>query len=275
MNDENRFGGMRFYDGSDIKPRLSGNYLIKGWLDRGRLSMLYGAPGSGKTFTALDMAAHVAANHGDARHDWFGFRVRGGQVHYIAAEGRGSIPNRVAAIKIARPELDLSRLRVCVDSIDLYNTGASEAFVKAVVDGGGAALIVVDTLVRAAGGGNENSATDMSVVVGNCDRLSAATGAHVMLVHHSGKDVTRGPRGSTVFNGAVDSEVYMQPPVDDEDGTIASSKQRDMETGNSLRFRLAPVFLGKDEDGDDVTSCVVEGNKPTRKPRRLRQPTIK
>lgn len=44
-----------------IEAVLTSNYMVKGWLDRNCLSMLYGPSNAGKTFVALDIAMHIAA----------------------------------------------------------------------------------------------------------------------------------------------------------------------------------------------------------------------
>ena len=66
-----------------IEPVLDQPYLIKGWLDRGAASVLYGESNVGKTFLALDIALHVAAGL-----RWHGVRVAEAcPVIYIATEG--------------------------------------------------------------------------------------------------------------------------------------------------------------------------------------------
>ena len=44
-----------------IQPVLSSRYLVKGWLDRGATSVVYGESNVGKTFFALDLADDVLA----------------------------------------------------------------------------------------------------------------------------------------------------------------------------------------------------------------------
>ena len=53
-------------------------------------------------------------------------------------------------------------------------------------------IIEIDTLSRIMAGGDENNAADMTALIRNIDTLRAATGAHVVLVHHTGKDTARG-----------------------------------------------------------------------------------
>ncbi|WP_185803976.1 AAA family ATPase [Pontivivens nitratireducens] len=94
---------------SAIEAVLTSNYMVKGWLDRNCLSMLYGPSNAGKTFVALDIAMHIAAGQ-----PWRGLRVNGGPVLYIAAEGGAGIRNRLAAIKRDRPELAAAPSPCCL-----------------------------------------------------------------------------------------------------------------------------------------------------------------
>ena len=46
---------------NDAQPVLSSNYLIKGWLGKEQMCVIYGQSNVGKSFFTLDMAYHVAA----------------------------------------------------------------------------------------------------------------------------------------------------------------------------------------------------------------------
>jgi len=79
-----------------------------------------------------------------------------------------------------------------------------------------------------------------------------------MIVHHSGKDTSRGARGSSSLRGALDTEIELE--VDEGSGirTALSTKQRDLEGGAAFSFKLNVAILGTDPDGDDITTCVIE-----------------
>ena len=117
-------------------------------------------------------------------------------------------------------------------------------------------LVVIDTLARAFAGGNENDSEDMGRFVRNVDRIRRATGAAVLVVHHSGKNAAAGARGHSSLRAATDTELEL---VVDKDGvrTLNSTKQRDIEAAPPIRLALIPVILGQDEDGEDIASCVV------------------
>lgn len=243
---------------SAIEPVLTSNYMIKGWLDRNCLSMLYGPSNAGKTFVALDIALHVASGE-----PWRGLKVNGGPVLYVAAEGRAGIRNRLAAIKLDRPEFATAPFTLLPVGLDLHGQGDAVAVCEIMPDEN-PALVVVDTLARSMGAGDENTARDAAMFVSNCDLIREATGAHVMVIHQTGKDEDRGARGSSALRAAVDNEIQVTT-----DWTIISRKQRNQEPPAPLHFKLRSVTLGLDEDGDPVTSAVVDPAvppKPVRKP---------
>lgn len=242
---------------SDFTPRLERAYVVKGWLNAGAMSVVYGESSVGKTFLALDLAAHVAAGR-----EWNGCRVRQGAVLYIAAEGGQSFGNRVAAIE-GRDGLPLWVLPTTVDLCKTDgDTGALIRLVRHLSEiHGGYALIVLDTLARSMGSGDENASPDMGAFVRNVDRLRAMTGAHVLIVHHTGKDRAKGARGHSSLRAATDTEIELAK----EGETIVAEarKQRDMAAGRRFAYRLREIELGQDQDGDPVTTCVVE---PTETP---------
>lgn len=247
-----------------ISPRINSRYLVKGWLDDGTFSVVYGESNVGKTFFALDLALHVASGI-----DWHGQRVSRGAVLYVAAEGGGGIGNRLEAVRKENPGLvDEADFHMLPVSLDLCGASDARAIVEVAscLGLGVPALIVVDTLSRVMGAGDENAAKDVGQLVRNVDFLRARLGCHVMLVHHSGKDTSKGARGSSALRAAVDTEIELT-----REGDVISAetrKQRDMTAGRVFAYQLKDVEIGTDEDGDAVTSAVVvETEAPTKKPR--------
>jgi hypothetical protein len=240
----------------DIKPVLTDSYTVKGVLGAGAMSVVYGPSNSGKTFFALDLAFHIAAGV-----EWRGFRVKQTCVLYLAAEGGSGVANRVAALKLATGATGLPfALRRA--GMDLLHAEADLQTVydlsREVMDAqpGLPLLIVIDTLSRVMAGGDENSPGDMTALIRNIDMIRESTGAHIMLVHHTGKDAAKGARGHSSLRAATDTEIEVQ----NEDGQRAAivTKQRDYQGGEIFAFGLKGVSLGIDQDGEEVTSCVVE-----------------
>lgn len=244
--------------------------LIKGLLDQGALSVLYGESNVGKTFVAMDLAFSIAAGL-----DWAGCRTTRLDVLYIAAEGSGGAYKRAEALK-RRYGTDVAEkagFHFLPSSINLLRTDADlQPLIATIRNHGSVKFVVVDTLSRALAGGDENASTDMGAFIKNIDKLRQATSAHIMLVHHSGKDRTRGARGHSLLRAATDTEIEIA------DNEIKVTKQRDLD-GNFVRpFALERVVLDFDADGDPITSCTVrfvsQAEKPVGNPTAAETATI-
>lgn len=219
---------------------------VDGWFDLGTLVVGYGAPSVGKTHVFLSMAVSVAAGR-----PWCGCEARQGGVVYVAAEGGRGLKRRTGAYK---KRFGLTALPFWLRSgaLDLMRPdGDIKGFIEKVKAIGPVELIVIDTVARVMSGGDENSTKDMSAFVRNCDAIREATGATVLLVHHTGKDTTKGGRGSNALLGAVDTEIVVEP------GKVSSTKQRDREHPRPITFGLDTVDLGTDENGRPQAGVVL------------------
>jgi hypothetical protein len=230
----------------------SGAYLVKGLLRRKSHAVMFGAPGEGKSFLALSLAYHVAAGR-----EWLGRRMSQGPALYLAFEGLGGMPERAAALL---QHYGNATVPLWIEPADwnLRDKAGREALgarmgeIRAEHFGGQQpALIVLDTLARSMRGGDENSAQDMGDLNYAVTALIESTGACVLLVHHSGKNKAAGARGSSALLGAVDTELEV------DGGRLQATKQRDVELGAPIGFKLAPVAVGEDVDGEPMLSCVV------------------
>jgi hypothetical protein len=259
---------------SDIRPHLTSRYLVKGWLDRGGASVVYGEPNAGKTFFALDLAFHIAA-----RLPWHGVRVDGQgvinrkcRVIYIACEGGTGVDNRVEAMKLERPDIAAQAadgsFTLMKIGMDLHGQLDAEALGNAISElDEKPTLIVVDTLARTMGDGDENTSKDMGLFIRSIDYLRERLGVHVMLIHHSGKDASKGARGSSSLRGAVDTEISLTRSGDVVTAEVV--KQRDGPCGGMFCYKLKTVELGEDQDGEPVTSAIITPAEQAKKTIRL------
>jgi len=247
----------------DIHASLDSVDFVKGYLGEGQMSVVYGDSNTGKTFFVLDMALHVALGQ-----TWRGKQVRQGGVIYCALEGSHGIRNRLVAFKKyyegEMNGVNSAPLGVIASSIDLLDPDAhTDPLIEAIQAakekiGGDIKLVVIDTLARALAGGNENGPEDMGALVLNADRVRQETGAHVMFIHHSGKDTAKGSRGHSSLRAATDTEIEVVRQEGSEIGSVEVRKQREMEYGGNLGFRLESVEIGIDRFwGEPITSCVV------------------
>lgn len=114
--------------------------------------------------------------------------------------------------------------------------------------------MIIDTLNRAAPGADENSSVDMGRIIAAAKKLQTLIGGLVLLVHHSGKDSSKGLRGHSSLHAALDGAVEVIKTDNRREWSVAKSK--DDATGDAHPFKLEFVTVGIDDDGDTITSCV-------------------
>ncbi|MDW7745150.1 helicase RepA family protein [Halomonas sp.] len=240
---------------ADLRPV---SWLVRGYLEADSLALVYGEPGHGKSFLAIDLAASIATGT-----PWHGAETQPGAVFYIAGEGHNGLGRRYKAWELHRgASLTGVPLYASKRAAPLDDKDSALEVLRVVDDlametGQTPALIVVDTLARCFGG-DENSATDIGAFVTNLDALRHRWRSTVLVVHHSGKDAARGARGSTALRGAVDAEYRV---TKDPAGTVTleATKMKDADTPGRRAFRLASIELPlTDDDGKPVWSCAPE-----------------
>lgn len=237
---------------SSMAPVLNGNWLIKNVLPAEGLGVIFGRPGSGKTFSVMDIAMHVAAGI-----TWRGKKVRQAAVSYVSPEAGRLGVNRVIGWSqhhgIAWPEA----FRLSPAAINLCSSAEDAELLIADIKQNqpDCRLVVIDTLNRAMAGGDENSGEDMGEFVRLCDHIAKELRAFVLVVHHSGKDAAKGSRGHSSLLGAVSLELEVTKEQG-QPGTIKVTKMRDGEDGAEYGFDIDSVPLGVDEDGEEVTTGI-------------------
>ncbi|MFA6312516.1 MAG: AAA family ATPase [Sterolibacterium sp.] len=227
-------------------------WLVRGVMPMHGLACMYGASGSGKSFLALDLCAAVADGA-----EWFCCHVTAAPVVYIALEGEHGFRQRVDAWQVHHGRDLPAGLRFVMQPFDLRNADDLRELADSVTASGAAGgLLVLDTLSRASGAADENSSKDMGEIVSAAAALQSKLGGTVLLIHHTGKDATKGLRGHSSLFAALDSAIEVARTDDRRAWRIAKSKDDSDSAAHS--FRLAVVEIGADEHGDALTSCIVE-----------------
>lgn len=227
-------------------------WLIKHVMPQAGLAVIFGASGSGKTFFTLDMCAAMVRGA-----DWRGMPCVQGRGAYVVAEGVGGFRNRLDAY-MRHYGIDPHDfgMGIIADAPNLMDKAQVKEVIAALKAFGPLSFVVVDTYARVMVGGNENDSKDAGLVIAHCAAIHKATGAMVILVHHSGKDATKGARGSGALRAAADVEIEVVATREYRAATI--TKMKDGEDGKQYNFKLAETQIGEDEDGFPITSCVVE-----------------
>ncbi|MCA7461426.1 helicase RepA family protein, partial [Escherichia coli] len=233
------------------------SYVIKGLIPAESLCSTYGASGSYKSFLAISWSCHVATGMA-----WGGRRVSKGAVIYIAGEGSMGVKRRVKAWEITHDKVVTD---LCIVNAPVFP--ASPDYVEQVIrtaglvksrTGENVRLIVIDTLARCFGGNDENDSRDMGAFIQGCDAIKQATGATVLVVHHSGKDETKGARGSSAFRAALDAEYRISRENSEVTALVAAcTKMKDAEEPKESAYDLKSVEVFTDIDGEEIVSMVV------------------
>ena len=233
------------------------SYVINGLIPAESLCSTYGASGSYKSFLAISWSCHVATGMA-----WGGRRVSKGAVIYIAGEGSMGVKRRVKAWEITHDKVVTD---LCIINAPVFP--ASPDYVEQVIrtaglvksrTGENVRLIVIDTLARCFGGNDENDSRDMGAFIQGCDAIKQATGATVLVVHHSGKDETKGARGSSAFRAALDAEYRISRENSDVTALVAAcTKMKDAEEPKESAYDLKSVEVFTDTDGEEIVSMVV------------------
>jgi hypothetical protein len=243
---------------TDVWSMAPVEFLVDGLIPERSFAMIYGQPGSGKSFLAIDMALSVA--HGV---DWQGKKVKQGPVLYIAGEGMGGFSKRWKAWSKhhgLENEPDMYLLPVAVNMMDEQDVARLVLTVEEM--GREWALVIIDTVARAIAGADENAAQSIGMFVQSCDKVREAAGGTMLAVHHSGKDSSRGARGSNALLGALDTSVVVGKL--DDVVTIKVEKQKDAEPIDEMSFNMVSVSVGVTD-----TSIVLERtDAPAARPKR-------
>lgn len=230
---------------------LKAEYLIKGVLEKQSNAVLFGHWNVGKTFMVLDMAASIACGL-----PWFGRRVRQGKVFYAGYEGLRAMKKRMIALREKYPALKVTTTPFQYAGL-IHPLARPEGVAELTIllheyqrKHGLPDLVIIDPLANALGGDDSdaNLMGQLNIVV---RQLMDAQKCTVLRVHHSGHGNQERARGHSSLPAGVDTEIRVT------EGEIALSKQRD-DVKSKAFFRLEVKGIGRDIDGDPVTTCVIE-----------------
>jgi len=237
------------------------SWLVKPYFDAGSLAMIFGEPGSMKSFLSIDLGLCIAANL-----NWQGHDVRqSGPVFYIAGEGLNGLNHRTKAWEIHHC-VDLKDVPFFVSDrpAQFLDEQSAGEVIQAVDDlceaNGNPFLVIIDTLNRNFGPGDENSTADMTRFISIIDEsIRSHYRCAVLIIHHSGLSATERARGASALRAALDWEYRLQKNAD---GTriLTCTKTKDHAEPPVIYFKPEIITLEgwvDPEDGEVMTSCVL------------------
>lgn len=239
----------------DLEEEIS--WVVAGVLSEGSVSLWFGKPGAKKTWLALDLAIHIAAGR-----DWLGKEVEQGPVLILDEEsgprrmrrrlrsllnghqlGKGLQVNYIslALFNLARPIRPTTWQHVQQQS----QSGSPDILLVAdEIERIKPKLVIVDALVDVSGGADENSASEMQILLQNLRFLAEKNDCAIILIHHAGK--AGNYRGSSAIMGAVDLALEISSESESPNLDAKSEKTRDVE-----HFRFSAAFW-RDDLNDSV-----------------------
>ena len=249
-------------------------WLVDSIIPKRSFVALYAPPASYKSFISLDLAEAIATGR-----DWMGYRIpKKGAVLYICGEGHGGMGARVKACKIQNKSPDGANLYIIRAQLNLRSSPEDFAELLDAINDLIAEIdepleiIILDTLMRMSGGGfNENSSEDMGAFITQAGKLQEIFECALMVIHHSGKDVTKGLRGHSSLLGAVDTELEIQRQdsvINSADTSVIGnailtvSKQKDGADSIQIGIEIVLVEIGTSDLGfETLTSLAIRQNQ--------------
>lgn len=229
------------------------SWLIEDYIPEQSFGCLVAPSNSYKSFQAVDWACSIATGQ-----PWKGKEVQQGTVVYFALEGQQGINKRIAAWEQSTSLNASGSLAVIGEQIDMLDQECVDDMVALIKQDPTTKLVIIDTLARSVPFGDENSARDMGSLIRACDLIKAECGCTVMLVHHTGKDVSKGARGSSALYGAMDFSLVMERKGNLQ-YSLKADKQKEAEQLDPIVCSLEVVTLGTDLKGKPVTSLAPSG----------------
>ena len=220
------------------------------------IASIYGASGSSKSFLAIDLAMNLALGN-----SWFAIPVTTTvPVVYVALEGFSGVAKRLQGWDKYNRGCTPDNLEVTKDELLLAENKSVDEFInfykdRDFING----MVVIDTLNNACPNIDENHAGAMSGVIYNLKRIQQELDSTVLIIHHSGKNIENGMRGSSSLKASMDTVMH----VTQSNNGLCSwvlEKSKDSECGIGYSYRLEEIQME-----DDETTCVIRevgGHEP-------------
>lgn len=197
---------------ADVPPQpIEQRWLIEHlWLTCG-VGILGGAPKVCKTYFAAELSLAVASGEKALGH--FAVKRQGPVLFYGAEDSLASLRERFSGLAQAR-HLELARLPIYLLDVPVLRLDRAEDLgrLKAAIASLNPRLLVLDPFVRMAHI-DENSAADVSAVLGSLREIQRTQDLAILLVHHARKSPAQNPaqalRGSSDFAAWSDTNLYL------------------------------------------------------------------
>lgn len=213
-------------------------WFVPGWIIANGTTQVYGPPKAGKSFWTMRLALEAARGGQWCNHD---FRTPR-RVLYIAPEASRSHVERVTGWAQMTGAQWPATLTLLPSQMDISKDIAGVR--QYVTEEGPFDLVVIDTLASASPSADENT-SEMKVVTANLETIRRALPDHaaLIIVHHTGKDMSKGGRGHSSLLGYVSGAILITKETGTGNHKAAVQESRDGLEPLPLHYRIEPVQL--------------------------------
>jgi len=206
-------------------------FYIKDWLPKMGKMILYAPAKTGKSVVCMQTERSIGLGL-----DILGLPTTKGRVLYIQFE----LGEEVLRGRMLETGKTYENVWVGTSfSLKLDRPEGQEQFRRA-VDAVKPDVVIVDPLYKAILG-DENDASQVMVALNFLDFIIQTYQCSILLIHHSGKDISKHGRGSSVLEDWVDSYVQMTKISKD---------------GEPLKIKVKPIFLRHAAPGEPITATL-------------------
>ena len=194
-------------------------FYVKDWLPKRGKSLLYAPPKAGKSYLCLQLARCVGCGE-----DFLGIPTKRGVALYIQFElGEEILQYRMKE----ETKKDYANVFVGTSFSMKLDQGDGQRRLWTALEAVEPDVLILDPKIKMISG-DENESTDMQKVCDFLDTVIEGFNCSILVVDHSGKDLTKHSRGSNVWEGWVDSYLQMK---------------RISKKGEPLRVEIEPIAL--------------------------------
>ena len=249
----------------DFGKNLKLDWIVKGFLAKEHNSYVIGPPGSGKSAMMNSVDTYIGAG----KQSWHGFRINKKYAVVIFAIERGALVQKRIWCECQREGFGEVPVAISGGTLNIMDPGCVNEMVGTILRAEDAvgmevALVSIDTFSKAlaAGNGDENLARDQNIAWGHMRQVHEVIARwhsiHINAVGHTGKDESRGARGSNAATG--DNDVLLQIKTEGFIKSVSIEKANELPEGPFMRFKMEPYDTGeKDEDGNAAEVWITSG----------------
>ena len=193
-------------------------FYVKDWLPKRGKSLLYAPPKSGKSYLCLQLAHNIGSGL-----PFLGLPTTKGSVLYIQFE----LGEEILQARLRQTGKDYDNVFVGTTFSMKLDSKVGQEQLWTALEAVEPSVLILDPMYKAIMG-DENESSDVRQILDFLDSVIEGFNCSIFLIHHSGKDLSKRGRGSSVFEDWVDSYIQMK---------------RTSKRGEPLKVKIEPIFL--------------------------------